>query len=111
MLSIVCAYQHAWAPRDSRILDKRSDFWQKLTRCIGGIPQREMLVVGGDLNVQLTPQHPHAGHGTGDLSPERAPDAESVHTMLSTHSLVAINTWGTPGRKAHTFTFGKHQAT
>ena len=71
---------------------------------------RETLLIGGDLNVQLTPLHPHIGHGTGALSPERAPDAETVHTLLSTHHLTALNTWSAPGSKANTFTFGKHQA-
>ena len=42
--------------------------------------------------------------------PGTGPDADAVHTTLSTHSLAALNTWGTPGRKAHTFVFGKHQA-
>ena len=69
------------------------------------------MVVGGDLNVQLTPLHPYVGHWTGALSVERAPDAEAVHTLsMTTHFLVALNTWGTPGDAAHTFTFGKHQA-
>ena len=110
LLSVVCAYQHAWNPKDPTILDKRSDFWHKLSHCIGGIPYREALVVGGDLNVQLTPKRPCVGHGTGALSPERAPDADALHTLLSTHTLVALNTWGKPGKGAHTFTFGKHQA-
>ena len=110
LLSVVCAYQYAWNPKDPAILDKRSDFWHKLSHCIGGIPYREALVVGGDLNVQLTPKRPCVGHGTGALSPERAPDADALHTLLSAHTLVALNTWGKPGKGAHTFTFGKHQA-
>ena len=65
MLGVVCAYQHAWAPKDTHILEKRHDFWQKLSRCTAGVPQREMMIFGGDLNVQLTPLHPHVGHGTG----------------------------------------------
>ena len=110
MLSVICAYQHAWNPKDVHILEKRSEFWHKMAHCIGGIPYREILVVGGDLNVQLTPFHPHIGHGTGALSSERAPDAEAVHTLLSMHHLIALNTWGAPGNRANAFTFGKHQA-
>ena len=48
-----------------------------------------------DLNVQFTPFHPHIGHGTGALSSERAPDADAVHTLLSTHHLIALNTRAT----------------
>ena len=110
LLSVICAYQHAWNPKDTHILEKRSEFWHKMAHCIGGIPYRETLITGGDLNVQLTPLHPHIGHGTGALSPERAPDAEAVHTLLSTHHLTALNTWSAPGSRANTFTFGKHQA-
>ena len=110
MLNVICAHQHAWNPKDVHILEKRSEFWHKKAHCIGGIPYREILVVGGDLNVQLTPFHPHMGHGTGALSSERAPDAEAVHTLLSMHHLIALNTWGAPGNRANAFTFGKHQA-
>ena len=109
-LSVICAYQHAWNPKDPNIFAKREAFWHKLSHCIGGIPYREHVVIGGDLNVQLTPLLPYVGHGTGALSPERAPDADAAHTIASTHSLVALTTWGTPGSKAHTFVFGKHQA-
>ena len=110
LLSVICAYQHAWNPKGTHILEKRSEFWHKMAHCIGGVPYRETLVIGGDLNVQLTPLHPRIGHGTGALSPERAPDAEAVHTLLSTHHLTALNTWSAPGSRANTFTFGKHQA-
>ena len=111
-LSVVCAYQHAWNPKDSNILAKREEFWHKLSQCVGSIPYREHLVLGGDLNVQLTPMHPHVGHGTGALSAERAPDADAVRAIMSTHThtLVALNTWGQQGCKAHTFVFGKRQA-
>ena len=109
-LSVVCAYQHAWNPKDAHILVKREEFWFKMSQCIGSIPYREHLVLGGDLNVQMTPLYPHVGHGAGSLSAERAPDTDAAHTVLSAHSLVALNTWGKHGSRAHTFTFGKHQA-
>ena len=109
-LSVVCAYQHAWNPKDAHIMVKREEFWFKMSQCVGSIPYREHLVLGGDLNVQMTPLYPHVGHGTGSLSAERAPDTDAAHTILSAHSLVALNTWGKHGNRAHTFTFGKHQA-
>ena len=27
LLSVICAYQHAWNPKDIHILEKRSEFW------------------------------------------------------------------------------------
>ena len=110
MISVICAYQHAWAPRDPHNMEKRQEFWLRLGNCVGSVPQRELLVAGGDLNVQLAPFHPHIGHGTGVLSPEKTLDADTLNHLLAAHSLVVINTWGTPGSKAHTFRFGKHQA-
>ena len=89
---------------------KRQEFGLRLGNCVSSVPQRELLIAGGDLNVQLAPFRPHIGHGTGVLSPERALDADALNHLLAAHSLVALNTWGTPGSKAHTFRFGKHQA-
>ena len=109
-LSVICAYQHAWNPKDANIMVKREEFWCKMSQCVGSVPYREHLVLGGDLNVQLTPMYPHVGHGTGALSAERAPDTDAAHAIMSTHSLVALNTWGQQGCKAHTFVVGKHQA-
>ena len=109
-LSVICAYQHVWNPKDANIMVKREEFWCKMSQCIGSIPYREHLVLGGDLNVQMTAMYPHVGHGAGALSAERAPDTDAAHTVLSTHSLVALNTWGKHGSRAHTFAFGKHQA-
>ena len=91
-LSMICAYQHAWNPKDANIMVKREEFWYKMSQCVGNVPYREHLVLGGDLNVQLTPMYPHVGHGTGALSAERAPDTDDPHDILSTHSLVALNT-------------------
>ena len=30
LLSVICAYQHAWNPKDAHILEKRSEFWHKM---------------------------------------------------------------------------------
>ena len=105
MISVICAYQHAWAPRDPN-MEKRQEFWLRLGNCVSSVPQRDLLIAGGDLNVHLAPFHPHIGHGTGVLSPERALDADTLNHLLAAHSLVVLNTWGTPGSKAHTFRFG-----
>ena len=47
LLSVICAYQHAWNPKDIHILEKRSEFWHKMAHCIGGIPYRETLSYWG----------------------------------------------------------------
>ena len=58
MPNVLCAYQHAWVPKEPQTLDKRQGFWHHLNRCIADVPHRELLVGGGDLKVQLTPRTP-----------------------------------------------------
>ena len=109
-VNVVCAYQHAWNHKDRTVLDKRAAFWKKLDCCIHRIPNREILILGGDLNVQTQPSPPHVGHGTGRLSKDRAPDAFDLSQLLELHDLTALNTWGKAGELACTFTFGDHKA-
>ena len=53
-VNVISAHQHAWNHTDNRIPDKRADFWRRLETCNRGIPNRELLVMGGDLNVQVS---------------------------------------------------------
>ena len=34
-LSVICAYQHAWYPKDTSILAKREELWYKMSHCVG----------------------------------------------------------------------------
>ena len=106
VVSVLSAYLHAWNPKDPQILNKRLDYWQ----CLNGIPRREHLVIGGDLNVQVRPRPPHIGPGTGLCSADRATDEDEVVNLLDAHSLIMLNTWSKPGHTAHTFKFGTHSA-
>ena len=109
-VNVVCAYQHAWNHKDKTVLDKRAAFWKKLDCCIHRIPNREILILGGDLNVQAQPSPPHVGHGTGRLSKHRAPDTFDFSQLLELHDLTPLNMWGKSGELARTFTFGDHKA-
>ena len=109
-VNVICAYQHAWNNKDKAVLDKRAAFWKKLDHCVRKIPNRELLLLGGDFNVQVNPSPPFIGHGTGRLSKDRAPDAYDFSQLLETHDLTALNTWGKSGEEANTFVFGEHRA-
>ena len=111
VVSVLSAYQHAWNPKDPQILNKRLDYWHKLGQCLNGIPRREHLVIGGDLNVQVRPRPPHIGPGTGLCSADRATDEDEVVNLLDAHSLIMLNTWSKPGHTAHLQVWHTHTHT
>ena len=84
--------------------------WQSLDKCIRGIPQRELLIAGGDLSTQVSPVPPFVGRGTGMLSKDRAPDGEELTNLLRTNRIALLNTWAARQEAAHTFRFGRHSA-
>ena len=109
-VNVISAYQHAPNHTDKRILDKRAGFWRRLETCIRGIPNRELLVIGGDLNVQVSSRPPHIGPGTGRLSADKATDAKELCQILEVHNPVMLNSWTYKGERACTFRFGVHSA-
>ena len=81
-VSAVCVYRHAWNNKDPKLLQKRLHLWQALDKCVRAIPQRELVIAGGDLNTQVSPTPPYVGPGTGMLSKDQAPDAEELLNLL-----------------------------
>ena len=84
VLGVVCAYQHAWAPKDTHILEKRHDFlaetqslhsWCTATR-------NDDLWRRSQCPTNTTSPTRRARHGR-----ERAPDADAAHTLLTTTPL------------------------
>ena len=91
-VNVVSAYQHAWNHKHKTVLGKRATFWKKLDCCVHEIPNRELLILGGELNVQAQPSPTHVGHGTDRPSKDRAPDAFDLSQLLEVHDLTALNT-------------------
>ncbi|MBJ3215731.1 hypothetical protein JGB56_24720 [Salmonella enterica subsp. enterica serovar Corvallis] len=46
LVNVVSAY----APQSGRSDDEKDEFWDKLIAMVSGIPDREMVVIAGDLN-------------------------------------------------------------
>ena len=109
-VSAICIYQYAWNNKDPKLVQKRHGIWQALDRCVRSVPQRELLIAGGDLNTQVSPQPPFVGPGTGMLSKDRAPDAEELINVLRTNHATLLNTWSARQDEAHTFRFGTRAA-
>ena len=109
-MSAIRVSQYAWHNKDPKLAQKRLSIWQALDRCIRSVPQRELLIAGGDLNTQVILQPPFVGPGTGMLSKDRAPDAEELINVLRTNHATLLNTWSAKQEEAHTFRFGTHAA-
>ena len=63
-----------------------------LSRAVGSVPHRNVLVLGGDLNSAVTSIPSLVGRGLLSHS-SRAPDRE-FQIILEEHRLCLLNTWG-----------------
>ena len=92
-LDLFSVYQ--WVRRGSSDVEqssRRSDFWHQLSRALGNVPRRNLLIVGGDMNSTVEPKPGLIGRGLlrdkGSSS-----DAEFL-TVIEEHNLCLLNTWG-----------------
>jgi hypothetical protein len=72
----------------------KQDFWEDLDKMVQGIPQREMICIGGDLNGHvgkdaLGYESVHGNHGFG----VRNEDGKVVLDFATTHDLFIANTF------------------
>ena len=91
--------------RNAPEVEKRSMLWDKLGRLLQGIPKRNLLVIGADLNSVVEPTPGHVGRGVLQQR-ERGADRE-LAGLLAVHQLVPLNTWGRArAQAAYTFSNG-----
>eukprot|EP00435_Cladocopium_sp_Y103_P001309 s3830_g1.t1 len=79
-------------------LDQRLTLWHQLNDTLAGLPTRNMLLLGGDLNCTLTSSPPHIGcdHFCWRHRRQTGPvhsDSHELLALLKTHHLCALNTW------------------
>ena len=99
-IDLLNTYQHAWIQNDPKCAQHRGDLLLACDQLLAGLPQRNAVIMGGDLNTSLS-RIPHCvglndfqdkkGRRTGP----RHPDSGRLGTLLTQHGLTAINTWDT----------------
>ncbi|CAE7771585.1 pol [Symbiodinium sp. CCMP2592] len=100
-ITIVGIYQHVWRTHLSAIqnLELRRGVWHAISTIVQQTPQRHHLLIAGDFNANLTPQHPHVG-GAATRSPA-ANHSPELQQLLAEGDLCALNTWHTPHRDTY----------
>ena len=93
-IDIINLYQHVWRSQ----LDKegntkcREGVWRKLKQVTTKIPQRNTLVVGGDLNCTIRRMRHHIGGAIVEAR-EPSPDQEEFLGYLQDPGMTLLNTW------------------
>ena len=108
-VDILCLYQHA-GDDHATLQGGRQKVWVSLSRCLASLPQRNLLVVGGDFNCSPHPQSGRTGPGHCPPDQYRA-DASELQDIVCVHDLCVLNTWcSTQDYNMHTFRMGDRLA-
>ena len=96
-IDFLAIYQHV---HSGDKLNKRQLLLDRLNDILSKIPQRNMLVLLGDLNTSLTRRSKVVGNGHFLHRGQRCTgtnhsDSQELHDLLRQHSLLALNTWMT----------------
>ena len=102
-IDIINVYQYVWSTQTPApvLVHNRERVWTKLHQLISAVAQRNTLVMCGDFNCPLSQAKGHTGPGLLASSTPPA-DQSAFDSVLQTHGLVALNTWGRRS-KAHTY--------
>ena len=113
-VDFLCLYQHPWNVRvpKQELHVRRDKVWKQLDRAISAQPKRNLLVIGGDFNVQLGPH----GRAVGTAVQHRhahdqiAEDPGRLMDIITMRDLCAVNTWRGPKSSMITYQMGTHGA-
>ena len=92
-VTILAVYQHVWRTHLPTAANHklRNDLWVKLSTALAKVPLRHHLILCGDMNSTLKPQHPHVGPAsTPSDAYNHSPELQS---LIADHDLCAL----TPG--------------
>ncbi|CAE7674329.1 pola1 [Symbiodinium sp. CCMP2456] len=108
-LDIVTGYQFVQQERNSeQVQQKRHLFWSKMGALLQGLPTRNLLRLGADLNTHCQPVPGHIGRGV--MRTTKPMDDELVE-LVKERQLVLLNTWKSAApSKCCTFTNNGHRS-
>ena len=102
-VDVLNIYQHVWrgSGSDEATIARRQQIWRAVRKGVHSSPQRNTLIIGGDMNTSLATFPPHVGSSviTKDV---RQPDPHELVAVMQDYGLTALNTWG--AEKAKTYT-------
>ena len=101
-VTLLGVYQHVRRPHLGTQKNKevRGIIWHKLQNLISATPARHMLVIAGDFNSTLRPEHPYVGPAAPARDTHENFDS-AFQAILREHRLTAANTWH--ARPSHTY--------
>ena len=106
-VDVLNCYQYAVNEQEG-VFDRRLQLFTRLQRCLHGLPQRNSLIMGGDLNCPMEVNQPTCGPCVLSHNLMYYRDHKDLQNILQTAHLCVLNTWTKPqhGQLA-TYTFGK----
>ena len=104
-------YQYA-VGQDEQVYERRHKWFIKLHKCLTGLPRRNILVMGGDLNTPCIPHKGVCGPMVTTHAATQYKDYQDLQNILRTLNLTVLNTWCRPvhGQIATFSTFGGERA-
>lgn len=94
---LICCYNYM-DDRTTARLHQRASFWQTLDTCLGTIPNRNSMLIAGDMNCSASMDGPHVGtgmftwHGHQCKGPQHR-DMTTFHALLRKFHLTILNGW------------------
>ena len=103
-VDVVVGYQWVWQEREKdKIAKQREHVWTQLSKLCQGVPARNLLLLGADLNSVCRPIPGLVGRGVMKTTRNTEP---ALDALLEEQKLVLLNTWSSSSSK-WCFTF-KH---
>ena len=93
----LCCYQYT-DDRSSMRLRQRAAIWNHLDSCVANIPNRNTLLVTGDLDSSVRQDGRHVGTSTftwnhGPCTGPQHRDMQTLHALLHKYDLCVLNIW------------------
>ena len=94
---LICCYNFM-DDRSTARMQQRHQFWAALDKCVGSLPNRNSMLIAGDMNCSLAADDVHVGTAafTWQARHHHGPQHKDMHLfqkLLRKHHLTALNGW------------------